>query len=565
MVPKRPFSDREDDDVASKAPIPDSKRRLTFATVVRDVMKGLSAHEFLTMFEPFLRTVVREEVERAIFLHCHPPRPSLNQLESSQARAWLLHFDTKLPPTLFTGSRIESEDNEPIKIVILDANSKNIITSGPLSSIKIEIVVLDGDFGSDDQEDWTEKEFNKHVVREREGKRPLVTGELVITLREGVGFIGDISFTDNSSWIRSRKFRLGARTHRSISTDVRIREARSAAFVVKDHRGESYRKHHPPNLDDDIWRLEKIAKDGAFHKKLAAGGIYTVKDLLRSFNVDHSSLRNVFGAIPNKTWETIIEHATTCVLDDKLYAYFGESEGVGLVFNSVFRIVGAMFDSQIVSLDKLTLYQMRMVENLKKCAYNNLNALVPIEEPAVLGLAMSLSSPAADFFGSPSIAPQPANLPQMHQDQTVMQMASCHMTTTPYNHDMGDGCQLLDFGTQHGNLMPSFAQMSRNTLIATDCFSRPYGGENNWAFSGHDENLLSDASNFQGQGLFFPPSNQKLGIVSSDFGMHISSNGKSKARWCVIWAVMKCGISVRRDVAAKKSRLFLPAFSDYTF
>jgi len=48
-------------------------------------------------------------------------------------------------------------------------------------------------------------------VREREGKRPLLTGDTTVQLKDGVGVVGDITFTDNSSWIRSRKFRLGVR------------------------------------------------------------------------------------------------------------------------------------------------------------------------------------------------------------------------------------------------------------------------------------------------------------------------------------------------------------------
>ena len=153
-------------------------------------------------------------------------------------RNWQLHFVNKLPSRIFTGSRLEAEDGTPLKIVILDARSKEIITSGPLSSLKIEILVLDGDFGTDENEDWTENQFNSNIVREREGKRPLVTGDLFVTLRSGVCCIDDVSFTDNSSWIRSRKFRLGVRTVPGISNELQIREGRSEAFVVKDHRGE---------------------------------------------------------------------------------------------------------------------------------------------------------------------------------------------------------------------------------------------------------------------------------------------------------------------------------------
>ncbi|KAK2989518.1 hypothetical protein RJ640_005410 [Escallonia rubra] len=50
-------------------------------------------------------------------------RSSLNQIESSGARAWQLQFLNKLPSTLFTGGRIESEDGEPLQIAIVDASN----------------------------------------------------------------------------------------------------------------------------------------------------------------------------------------------------------------------------------------------------------------------------------------------------------------------------------------------------------------------------------------------------------------------------------------------------------
>lgn len=104
--------------------------------------------------------------------------------------------------------------------------------------IKIEIVVLDGDFPRGDNETWTSEEFEKNIVRERKGKRPLLTGDLNVTMRDGVVLLGEIEFTDNSSWIRSRKFRLGARVVQRTSQGVTIQEAMTEAFVVKDHRGE---------------------------------------------------------------------------------------------------------------------------------------------------------------------------------------------------------------------------------------------------------------------------------------------------------------------------------------
>jgi hypothetical protein len=70
------------------------------------------------------------------------------------------------------------------------------------------------------------------------GKRPLLTGDLQVTLKEGVGTVGELIFTGNSSWIRSWKFRLGLRVSLGFCQGIRIMEAKTEAFTVKDHRGE---------------------------------------------------------------------------------------------------------------------------------------------------------------------------------------------------------------------------------------------------------------------------------------------------------------------------------------
>ncbi|KAG5547247.1 hypothetical protein RHGRI_013049 [Rhododendron griersonianum] len=354
---------------------------------------------------------VREEVE-------HEKRTSFHSSSTtSLARAWQLHFVNKLPSTLFTGCRIKSADGNSVKIVILNSVSEEVMSSGPLSSLEIEIVVLNGDFGADYQEDWTEKEFNANIVREREGRRPLVTGELVITLRDGVGYVGDASFTDNSSWIRSRKFRLGARPVQSKLPEVRIREARSEAFAVKDHRGEAYKKHHPPNLNDEVWRLEKISKGGTYHKALHGKGITTVQQFLQSYSVDPSSLRLVLGGMSNKIWKTVTEHATACVLDDNLYMYYKDGERIGLVFNSIFRVVGATFDGQSYrSLDMLNEFQMGLVETLKRHAYRNLHELVRLDAPPVIGPAMLPTSLLAEPYSSSRSQLQAVNFAVVHPE-----------------------------------------------------------------------------------------------------------------------------------------------------
>lgn len=161
---------------------------------------------------------------------------SYNLVEPSvPSRSLQLLFGSNFPDTLFTCNRLLSEDRNPVQIVMYNPVAKQIITCGPLSSLKVTIAVLDGDF---DQEDWTTKEYERKLVKNREGKRPLIAGELIVTLKNGVGYIGDVSFTDNSSWSRTGKFRLAAKANSSCNGDESIREAVSNAFRVKDHRGE---------------------------------------------------------------------------------------------------------------------------------------------------------------------------------------------------------------------------------------------------------------------------------------------------------------------------------------
>lgn len=100
-------------------------------------------------------------------------------------------------------------------------------------------MVLEGDFDLNEKDsNWTLEEFRSYVVREREGRRPLLSGDVFVELMQGLGSVGELSFTDNSSWTRSRRFRLGALAEDGYLSGLRIKEAVTEPFVVKDHRGE---------------------------------------------------------------------------------------------------------------------------------------------------------------------------------------------------------------------------------------------------------------------------------------------------------------------------------------
>lgn len=173
-----------------------------------------------------------------ILQHVQLCRTSPKKIEGPDGRNLQLHFKSRLSQPLFTGGKVEGEQGAAIHVVLLDASTGHVVTSGLESSAKLDVVVLEGDFNNEDNDCWMQEEFEGYVVKEREGKRPIMTGDLQISLKEGVGTLGELTFTDNSSWIRSRKFRLGLKVALGFGEGIRVREAKTEAFMVKDHRGE---------------------------------------------------------------------------------------------------------------------------------------------------------------------------------------------------------------------------------------------------------------------------------------------------------------------------------------
>ncbi|CAL0325585.1 unnamed protein product [Lupinus luteus] len=357
------------------------RKRPGLASVIVEALKVDSLQKLCSSLEPILRRVVSEEVERAL-AKLGPARlsgrSSPKMIEGPDGRNLRLHFRSRLSLPLFTGGKVEGEQGAPVHVVLIDATTGNIVISGPEACMKLDVVVLEGDFNNEDDEDWTQEDFESHVVKEREGKRPLLTGELQVTLKEGIGTLGELTFTDNSSWIRSRKFRLGLKVASGFCESIRIREAKTEAFTVKDHRGELYKKHYPPALTDEVWRLEKIGKDGSFHKKLNNAGICTVEQFLRLVVKDSQKLRNILGSgMSNKMWEALLDHAKTCVLTGKLYVYYPEdTRNVGVIFNNIYELRGLIAGEQFFSADSLTDSQKVYVDSLVKKAYENWDQVI---------------------------------------------------------------------------------------------------------------------------------------------------------------------------------------------
>ncbi|KFK41820.1 hypothetical protein AALP_AA2G175400 [Arabis alpina] len=340
------------------------------AAIREDYMKNLSL-----ALEPFLRKVVSEEVEHGInkSLRSFSRSSSFGIKAPANTTPTLkLMFAKDLMKPIFTGSKISALDNNPLEIILVDA-SNNDHSMTPVNlhrPIKLDLVALHGDFPSGEK--WTSDEFERNIVKERDGKRPLLAGEVTVTVRNGVGTIGDIELTDNSSWIRSRKFRIGVRLAKGSSGQgVAVCEAMTEAFNVRDHRGELYKKHYPPMLEDEVWRLKKIGKDGAFHKKLSSENIKTVQDFLKLSVVDHDRLREIMGTnMSDKMWDATLKHARQCVLGNKLYIF--REQNVFMTLNPICEVMEAIVDGREV-LNQI------YVKNLAQLAYSKWDALEVVE------------------------------------------------------------------------------------------------------------------------------------------------------------------------------------------
>lgn len=377
------------------------RKRPSFRNAVLEVMKFCTINKYVEpVLEPLIRRVVKEEVEVAFEKYIANMKWDCeDEMQSFLPRSFQLQFLSPLSLPVFTGTRIEGGDCNTLKVALIDAHTGKTVSTGIESSAKVEIVVLEGDFGDDNASDnWTLEEFNANIVKERRGKKPLLNGNVCLNLKEGVGVVGDLCFTDNSSWTRSRKFRLGARVLDDCD-GVRVREAKSESFIVRDHRGELYKKHHPPYLSDEVWRLEKISKDGAFHKRLNKEQVKTVQDFLVLLFLYPERLRHILGpGMSNKMWEVVVEHAMRFVLDDnKLYLYCPQSQKRdGVVFNVVGQVLGLLSDFKYVDSDKLSETEKVEAQNLVRFAFHHVDKVLTYDDEN--SLKMGTRSFSEDFY-----------------------------------------------------------------------------------------------------------------------------------------------------------------------
>ncbi len=141
----------------------------------------------------------------------------------------------KMPPHFWAETKLKNLDGFPIQVELVDANTGNVVSEGAESSATFNVVVLEGSSGAQVEADIDKGNWNELVVKPRDGRKSLLVGGLKVTLKEGKGSLNtNLRFTDNSSFVSSKKFRLGLED----ISGSHIQGAVTNAFHVKDARGK---------------------------------------------------------------------------------------------------------------------------------------------------------------------------------------------------------------------------------------------------------------------------------------------------------------------------------------
>ncbi|XP_023738607.2 calmodulin-binding protein 60 E [Lactuca sativa] len=558
-VEKRVYDEEDDDGM------PQSKKPKVpgLASVIVEALKVDSLQRLSSSLEPLFRRIVSEEVERALTRFGHGQidgRSSPPRIQGQEGKVLQLEFRTRMPPHLFTGGKVEGEQGATIHVVLLDATTGNVMQTGEESSSKLNVVVLEGDFNEENNENWSTEHFESHEVKAREGKRPLLTGETQVTLNEGVGTLGDLTFTDNSSWIRSRKFRLGLKVASGCCVGIRIREAKTEAFAVKDHRGELYKKHYPPALHDEVWRLDRIAKDGALHKKLMNSEVITVEDFLRVLVRDPQRLRNILGSgMSNRMWENTVEHAKTCVLGGKLYVYYADlGHTTGAIFNHIYELRGLISDAQFVPLESLNHNQKISVDSLVKRAYENWNRVVEYDGKVLSALTYP-SPPTHNLIEYPFISSdQTQTLGGGGGVSSTTTTTTTHQSSPPTHYDYVPGApstftgsdgwssQSPDDGHGFGDSFSEEVRLRSSEMLETDDMQkllRSFGvGVTGSTFGVYDNGSYGYQNHV--------PHEPQVGPVG-----HGRGSGKAVVGWLKLKAALRWGIFIRKKAAERRAQL----------
>ncbi|BAF13660.1 Os03g0823900 [Oryza sativa Japonica Group] len=117
--------------------------------MITEVMQKSSIEKLFMAIEPLIRRMVKEEIESAFANHAIMMARTVMDVVPPTSKNFQLQFMTKLSLPIFTSSKIEGESSLSITIALVDTVTREVVASGDESLMKVEIVVLEGDFEDD--------------------------------------------------------------------------------------------------------------------------------------------------------------------------------------------------------------------------------------------------------------------------------------------------------------------------------------------------------------------------------------------------------------------------------
>uniref|UniRef100_A0A0E0J589 Protein kinase domain-containing protein n=1 Tax=Oryza nivara TaxID=4536 RepID=A0A0E0J589_ORYNI len=420
--------------------------------------------------------------------------------EAQEGQRVELRFLNKLNPLVFTKEKITAEDGTAIKIAIVRDNQ--IITSGPLSSARIEILALHGNFYDVVPDNWTESEFDHRIVSSSQG--PALGGVCQVKLKNGEASPSDVFFNIPSSKTESGRLIVAAKVHTSDNGGLRIKEAvMMNPVVVQVYRNKLNRSSDRPKLKDEVHRLKGISGKGCRTKWLKDNQINTVEEFVKALNKDEEKIRNECFKLKkdNKLWKDTIKHAKECDLEGncKLKLYRAEEQHVVLFFNCVHDLVGAKFRDHYVAKDNFSSDQQDAVNRLKKQAYDELDSIGFDHEMKNNYPVMTLSDDG--YIPFTDTAQNPPDLHVTFQVQGIAAAEIYHEHELPQafpnnNNDFGQdflhGFQGALTQMDHDYAQFGIADMQCYTTRAPEGTS--YGGNNMIGPANVPQNVIGDGS-----------------------------------------------------------------------
>lgn len=242
-----------------------------------------------------------------------------------------LIFPDEVVSPVYTGIRISGKSAggdggniESIRVIMVDGQTNQHVTTGPAASATVNIVLLPANFGGSTTRHggvWTPQDFKNNIIVNWGKKKNLLLGNLTVVLKDGIGTVGEIRIKHDGKPLKNDKFRLGAMV---VGCPDEVKEAITGPFEVKDRRNESKdsRRLLPT---DKLWRLKNVGKRGPIVKCLESEGVLTVNDFVDMHDSNPRGLQEICG-VKGKRWEEMVRHAKRSRIENVLDGY-GSSVG----------------------------------------------------------------------------------------------------------------------------------------------------------------------------------------------------------------------------------------------